>query len=119
MQRRLVVFALTLVLACPVVASDGSEDREQPEKGERLWWTITALYGASVALLVLEQQHRQPCDVNGCKAGRRTSYRVGATASMVAGLSLNLWEIRRVRHGVVVGMPARSSAASVGYSLKW
>ena len=119
MQRTLVVFALTLLLACPAAASDGGEDGEQAQKGKGLWWTITALYGASVAFLVLEQQHGQPCDVNGCEAGGRAIYKAGATASLVAGLSLNLWEIRRARHAVVVGMPARGGAASVGYSLKW
>ena len=68
MQRTLIVCALALILACPAAASEREEDTEQPRTGKGLWWTITALYGASLAFLVLEQQHTQPCDVGRVRA---------------------------------------------------
>ncbi len=114
MQRILTVFVLVLALAGSAAAQD-ADAVEPPQKEKELWWTITALYSASLALLVLEQTHRQPCDGVGCEPGKRTLYTVGATASALAGVSLNIWEVRRTQHAVVVG----NDAASIGYSVKW
>ena len=117
----IVAAALVLLLACPVGAQK-PEGNERSAKDEALWWATFSMYGASLVLVILQETHKQPCDLPGCEPARRDGYIWGSAATTVAAASLDLWRSKRGNQSVVFGVPIRrpvNSAASVGYKLTW
>ena len=115
-----VVAALILALASPAAAHEVAEnDTEAVSRdGDATWWAVFSLYGASLALTILGETHKQPCEVPGCDPARRGAYIRGAAATAAAGVSLDLWRSGRARQSVVFGAPDRRGA-SIGYRLAW
>lgn len=113
--------ALVLLLACPAAAQK-PEDNERSAKDEALWWATFSMYSASLVLVILQETHKQPCDVPGCDPARRDGYVWGSVATTVAAVSLDLWTSKRGNQSVVFGVPTRRnvrSVGSVGYKLTW
>ena len=121
----IVAVALVLLLACAVaaqVAAQESKDSDGAAKDKALWWATFSMYSASLVLVILQETHKQPCDVPGCDRARRDAYVWGSAATTVAAVSLDLWRIKRGNQSIVFGVPARrnvNSVASVGYKLTW
>ena len=117
----IVAVALVLLLACPVAAQE-SKDNNRSAKDKALWWATFAMYSASLVLVILQETHKQPCEVPGCDRARRDAYIWGSAATTVAAVSLDLWRSKRGNQSIVFGVPARrnvNSVASVGYKLTW
>lgn len=115
----LVVVLLTALPVGAQVEEAKVEEAKERESSGKLWWTVTALYGAGLTFMVLDETHKEPCIVPGCEPMKREIYGWGALATITAATALSVFEMKRHSMAVQISNGPGARKATVAYGYSW